>query len=77
MDIHDKICGQFTSQNYEAIEEFIFSQLFFLPAKTNTWIAILQRQRCTPNSILCLLKDLTLILHISVVLEGSHPVNEL
>ena len=73
--IHDKNLW-FTSQNYEVIEEFIFSQLFFLPAKTNTWLTILQRQCCRPNYIFCLLKDLTLILHIIVLPEGTHPVNE-
>jgi len=61
MGIHDKNLW-FTSQNYEVIEKIIFSQLFFLPAKTIIWLAILPT---------------TLILHISVVLEGTHPVNEL
>ena len=76
MGIHDKICGLLL-KTMKLWKNLFSVNSFFLPAKTSTWLTILQRQYCRPNSMFCLLKDLTRILPISVVLEGTHPVNEL
>ena len=76
MGIHDNICGLLLKTmklQKNLYQPIVFSSSQNQHMANNTPTTMLQTQLY----ILSTEKDLTLIPHISVVLEGTHPVNEL